>query len=613
MALRGQFGRMRRAAPGSALAVVLALSLGLSGRPVGAFDAFDFRVSGGAGTLTRELENASALVEVARSKDETAQDVLAAARADYGRILGALYARGYYSAVITIRLDGREAADIAPLDTPSSVRRVEVTIDPGPQFRFGQATVGPLAPGTDLPDAFRRGEIAESGVIRQTAQAAIDGWRARAHAKAAVSSQDIVADHASAELDAALTITPGPALRFGRLAITGRERMSERRIRKIAGLPEGGTFDPAVLERAAERLRRTGVFASVALVEDDAITAPDRLGITANLVEQKPRRYSFGAEVSSLDGASVKGSWLNRNLFGGAERLTLSGEVRQIGAQSSGTDYALGVSLDRPATLRPDTSGSLSFGLGHFEESDYTAESARFALGFDTWVTAQASWQIGLEYQFARVTDASGEFTYRNLALPVGLLFDDRDNKLDPRRGRYLKAELRPFLGFGTTDSGLRATADLRLYRSLGEGDRFTFAGRLQLGAVTGTSLLGTPREYLFYSGGGGTVRGQPYQSLGVDLLRDVAGADIGGMAFVAASAELRARFGSRWGAVAFFDYGQVGATGFSRSETESHAGAGLGLRYDTGFGPIRLDVAAPVSGNTGKGVQVYVGIGQSF
>ena len=104
-------------------------------------------------------------------------------------------------------------------------------------------------------------------------------------------------------------------------------------------------------------------------------------------------------------------------------------------------------------------------------------------------------------------------------------------------------------------------------------------------------------------------MRGQPYQSLGVDL---GGGQRTGGKAFFGASSELRARVTDKIGVVGFVDAGYIGANGFSDSG-DWHAGAGLGLRYDTGIGPLRLDVAAPISGSTGDGVQIYIGIGQAF
>ncbi|HEX9859213.1 MAG TPA: BamA/TamA family outer membrane protein, partial [Paracoccaceae bacterium] len=338
------------------------------------------------------------------------------------------------------------------------------------------------------------------------------------------------------------------------------------------------------------------------------------LGITATLVEEKTRRYSLGAEVASFDGMTLSGYWLHRNLMGGAERLRVEGEIANIAAQASGVDYSLGVTLDRPATLSPDTTLGFAIEAAHLDEEDYTGNMAGVGFTFSHYFSERLTGRVGLEYNYERVTDLAGDFTYRHLALPVGLTWDSRDVALDAKKGFYVAAEATPFQGFGITDSGARLTLDARAYRSFGADRPVTLAGRMQAGTVLGTSLLGTPRDYLFYSGGAGTVRGQPYQSLGVNVLR-AAGAEFktGGLAFLGASFEVRARVSDKIGVVGFVDAGSVGALEFLDSLGDWHAGAGLGLRYDTGFGPIRLDVAAPVAGSTGEGVQIYVGIGQSF
>ena len=139
-------------------------------------------------------------------------------------------------------------------------------------------------------------------------------------------------------------------------------------------------------------------------------------------------------------------------------------------------------------------------------------------------------------------------------------------------------------------------------------------AARVQAGAIFGSDLLETPRDDLFFSGGGGTVRGQPYRSLGIAVTRGFGPQFlIGGKYFLAGSLELRAKVSDKIGVVGFVDWGSIGLDSFTGATAESHAGAGLGLRYDTGLGPIRLDVAAPISGATGEGVQIYVGLGQSF
>lgn len=590
---------------------VLALALAATGAK--ALEKVEFLVASDDKALTRALQDASLLLGAERRDQTDAQDILSDGRAEYAALLNALYARGHYSAVIHVYADGREVAGIPPLDAPSQVNHVKVTVEPGPRFALSHATVRPLAYGTKLPDGFRPGAPAESGVIIAAAGAGVTGWRSQGNAKARVSEQDIVADHARATLAADIQIAPGPVLRFGRLAIQGQERMRENRIRKIAGLPEGDLFDPAELDRAAARLRRTGVFKSVSLTEDENITRPDLLGITATLVEQKPRRYSFGAELASLDGLGLSASWLHRNLFGGAERLELSADVANIGSRTSGLDYTLGVTLDRPATFSPDTHLGLAFEIGHLDEADFDADILKTSVMLSHVFSDSLTGRAGLAYGYSAISDAVGDTTYRNLSLPLGLTWDRRDSTTDAKRGFYIDAELKPFLGFGSTDNGVRAKLDLRGYKALGAEQRLVLAARVQVGAIYGASLLGTPRDDLFYSGGAGTVRGQPYQSLGIPLMRGGVATSIGASHFVGASLEARVKATEAIGVVGFVDVGRIDIGGFFTGTGDWHAGAGLGVRYATGVGPLRLDIATPVGGTTGDGVQIYLGLGQSF
>ncbi|MFN3576332.1 MAG: autotransporter assembly complex protein TamA [Tabrizicola sp.] len=586
----------------------------LAAPPALALDRLDISVAGGSEALTRAVTEAAMVRSLQQQGQTDPQDLLAAARSDYAHILAALYAEGHYSVDIRILIDGREAAAIPALEAPRAISTIRILVDPGPPFRFGQARIAPLAPGTELPDGFRAGATAESGQVQSAVDVAIAAWRNAGHARAFVGEERVLADHAARRIDADIGLTPGPRLRFGPLAIAGEQRMREARIRKIAGLPEGETFSETELRRAETRLRRTGIFSSVALTEDDRITAPDLLGITATVVEQKPRRYSLGVEVASLDGLSLSAAWLHRNLLGGGERLELKGAITNIGTSLSGIDYGLELTLDRPATLSADTSAGLLLSYRHEDEIDYTLDAFSFGLRFFHVFSEQLTARAGLTYDTARGRDPGGRFDFRNLALPVGLTWDRRDVATDPTRGFYIDATAKPFLGFGTTGSGLRATLDGRIYRSLGSGGRFVLAARAQAGAVFGAPLLETPRSDLFFSGGGGTVRGQPYRSLGVAVTRGF-GPEflIGGNRFLAASVELRTSVTERIGVVGFVDWGSIGVDGFGGDLATSHAGAGLGLRYDTGLGPIRLDVAAPISGTTGDGVQIYVGLGQSF
>ena len=152
------------------------------------------------------------------------------------------------------------------------------------------------------------------------------------------------------------------------------------------------------------------------------------------------------------------------------------------------------------------------------------------------------------------------------------------------------------------------------MYRSFGEAEKLTVAARARLGTVLGGDLDKTPADYLFYSGGGGSVRGQSYNALGVTRTSGGETYQTGGLSYVGAQIEARYAVTDKIGVVGFYDFGQIGAEAGFAGASDWHAGAGIGVRYNTGIGPIRLDIGTPASGdNIAKSVEVYIGIGQSF
>ena len=563
--------------------------------------------------LYETLRGGSLLAEQTDEDAEpaTPQELVAAAQADYARLLAVLYDNGYFGPALKITLDGIDAAAIPPVQPPRRVDRAVISVDPGPKFRFGLARIAPLAPETELPEGFAAGQTASLGVLKDTVSSGISGWRAVGHAKAELADQDLVARHKEREINADLRLAPGPRLRFGTLVISGNQDVRTERVREIAGLPEGEVFDPEELELATERLRRTGAFDAVALTEADAIGPNATLPITARVVEAPKRRFGFGAELSSLEGLTLSTFWLHRNLLGGAERLRLSAEIEGIGGNSGGEDYKLAARFERPATFNPDTNFYALAKLEQLDEVNFFSRQFDLEAGIERIANQQRRYTAGLGLRAAETRDAFGTNRYTLLTLPLSAEFDYRDKDLDAKEGYFAKASLTPFVAVSGSESGLRTYFDTRYYHTFGSERPVTLAFRGQLGALAGPDLAEAPADYLFYSGGGGTVRGQPYQSLGVDL---GGGNTVGGRSFVGVSAEARVSVTDKIGVVGFADAGYIGAEEFYDGSGTWHSGAGIGLRYATGIGPIRVDVAVPTSGpEVDDNFQVYIGIGQSF
>ena len=569
------------------------------------------------------LERASLTATLGTDTPAGAQSYVAAARADYRRLLTGLYSEGYYGGTISIRIDGREAANIAPLDAPSTISAVTITVDPGPAFVFGEAQVAPILPDTILPESFATGEVARSGAIQSALRAAVAAWQADGYAKAAPAGQQITAVHPDQRLDVNVTVDPGPRLSWGSLSIEGNEAVRTERVRQIAGLPRQGVYDPKELDRATARLRRTGTFSSATFIESETIGPGDTLPFTLQVVEMPPRRIGAGAELATDQGLTVSAFWLHRNLLGGAERFRIEAEVSDIntandGFGGSGIDASLSLSFNRPSTFRRDIDLVATAEIARQDEESYLLDSADFEVGITQYVRDDLTYNASLGLRTAVEESEGRTRSYILLTLPLQGTLERRNDPLNPTDGFYLDLEVTPFLGVTGAANGVRAYADGRAYRGLGENDRLVLAGRAQFGSILGAGPLEAPADYLFYSGGGGTVRGQPYQSLAVtsraDFGRGLTDVRTGGTSFV--GAQLEARFGitDTIGAVGFYDIGLVG-DGVLPSGTDTfQAGAGIGLRYNTGIGPIRLDVATPVTGDSvGERIELYIGIGQAF
>lgn len=565
-------------------------------------------------SLLSLLQDASLSRSVGDEDDPQPQDYVAAARADYRRLLTALYAAGYYNGTISIKVNETEAANLAPLDAPSQIDVIAIAVDPGPIYTFGTASVAPLAPGTELPKAFAPGEDAKADAIRQASRNARTAWRDQGYAKVEASGQRIVARHNDNLLDASVTIAPGPRLTFGPLTVTGNYKVRTSAITRIAGLPTGEVYDPEDLNQVARRLRETGAFDSVALTEADDIGPNDTLPITVAIAESKPRRIGVGLEYSTVEGIRTSAYWLHRNFFGGAENLRFDAAVAGIGGGTGGVDYSLSTALKIPAIYGADTDLTATAEISREDEPDYLIDSASTEVLVSRLVTNNLDIEGGFGLLTAKEVTALGTRQYTLLTAPLSATYDKRDSEMNAKSGYYVKVTGTPFISVAGGASGARGYLDGRGYYSFGSNDRFTIAARGQVGTLVGADETDAPANYLFYSGGSGTVRGEGYKSLGVDQVVDGKTVTTGGTSFAGAQLEARVGITNAISIVSFYDYGYVGSTATPLIDGADQSGVGLGVRYDTGIGPIRLDVGTPASGDDQfKSLEVYIGIGQAF
>ncbi|MEO1550155.1 MAG: autotransporter assembly complex family protein [Pseudomonadota bacterium] len=581
-----------------------------------------FDVLGEQEGLAEALEASSALVDGADMPAAGAAGLISTARGDYQRLLAALYESGHYGPAISIKIEGEEAEDIALLVDLPDTAQVVVEVDPGPLFRFGQVRLRNAPPRPEdikdigertARDALSEGQVARASAIAAAEDEAIAAWRQQGRPLAAVEARQVIADHRTNTLDVDITLAPGGRARMSEPQIADTGPVRTEFVRYIAGVVPGKEFDPDDLANAERRLADLGVFSSIRIIEGEALTADGLLPIAIETAPRKPRRIGFGATLSSTEGIGLQGYWMHRNLLGRAERLRFEAEVEGLGQEDKleDLDYALGVTLRQPGLPRRDTSTTWGLRATQSNFDTYREGALTADVRLERRVNRFVTGGLGLEARISEVEDQDGTTTrFETFSLPADVTYDRRNDRTDATEGFYLRATAQPFQEFTFGNTGLRFGLEARGYTSLGGQSWLTLAGRARLGTVLGEPRAEMPTDLLFFAGGGGSVRGYPFRSIGVE---EADGDVTGGRSDLGFSTELRADIAGGFGVVGFVDGALIGADSVPQNGS-FQMGAGFGLRYDTGLGPIRLDIARAIDPREDDpDFAIYLGIGQAF
>ncbi|MEM6635153.1 MAG: BamA/TamA family outer membrane protein [Pseudomonadota bacterium] len=576
--------------------------------------ALTVTVPGGSEETADIFREAASVRNVIAGDDVQANEVLAAARSDYAVLLGAAYELGYFSTEVSIRADGREVALIPPLDSPTAVRQIDVTVRPGPRFSFGRARITPLPEDARLPEGFAPGKPAFSPVILDAADAALSDWRRNGFAKARINSEQVSAIHPEARLDVDIGIDPGRQLKFGDLTVSGNEDVRAERVAAIADLPTGAIYDPDRIDEVRRRLAEAGAFRSIVLREADTPNPDDTLDFTLDVEEEKKRRFGFGAEFETDEGGTVSGYWLHRNLFGGSEELRFDAEVRNIGATNSNIDYLIGTSLTRPATIDSKTRLVLRAKIEQEDDDFSLYQLGEVEAGLTRRISKTVDAGAALKLTYVDADFGTSEREYTLFSVPLFIQRDARRILItDPEEGSFLRLDVEPWQGINDTEPGVRFQFDARKYFPLTPEQDVIIASRFLYASIVGPDGLDVQPDFWLYSGGSGTVRGQPFEELGIFGSGDSVRV---GRSLAVVNLEARYRMSDALGIVGFVDAGLIGPDATPSDDSLWHGGFGLGVRYATPIGPLRADLGLPITGSApepSSNFQLYIGIGQAF
>lgn len=523
-----------------------------------------------------------------------------------------LRSEGYYQATVQDDVEGEE--------TPVAV----VVVVVGPRLVLATPTVTwtDEVPSPEIDQA-ARGEL---GLTTGDPGRAIDVIGAegrlvaalsrRGHADARAAPRRVVVDHASLTVEPEYRIDAGPLVRLNGVRLETRGRTNADWVDYLRPWDEGDVYDPERVAELERRLLETGVYdgVGVALAPGEQVTADGHRPVIVTLTDRPRRILEVGATVSTGEGAGVDAIWTHHNRFGRADTLRYQARIANI-------DSRIGADLSLPHWRRPGRTLTLSGAVVNEDTDAYvrTALTASADLRQRIGRTSYFTYGLGLDagqYQENRF-DPTSQLPIsfdRDLVILTGrgsAYTDASNDPLDPTRGWRLFVSAQPTAVAGEdTVLFVRAEAQISAYLPVQDEARTVLAGRVRLGSILGGDELTVPSDRLFYSGGGGSVRGYSYQGVGPRLPDNT---PRGGVSLFESSIEARHRLRGALGVVAFIDAGAIGFEEYPDFD-DVRFGAGIGVRYDLPFGPIRADIAFPLDKRDGDAdFHIYVSIGQAF
>jgi translocation and assembly module TamA len=561
-------------------------------------------------------------------------------QADLKRIERLYVSKGFYQAEVV--------KDQVVAKPPDGVL-LAVQISEGPETRIGKLDITGLEglPAADRQAAVARLPLTVGAVFLERDWVAAKGkiiasLRARGYARAAVDAQALV--DVKTHL-AALTLFVRPGLRysFGAIEITSGPgaRIAPVLIWEQVriAIPEGQHTSDEALDEAQRRVMAMGVFAAVKVTAGDPDDTTARMPVRVDVREAPFRtlRLGGGGRVDQIrNEVLLIGEWSHRDFLGGMRKLTAHAEAGwafipnfyavSTGDAASGARNGpiadLSLQFEQPRFLgHPSLREQSKIEVQRTLEQTYDAIGARLTNGV-VWqprsrLSIFPSYHLEGDYlngppvssaATAPLTlgcDTTSDHCFVWLSyLEEVVTWDRRDHPLEPRNGVYASLSLQEGGGpLGGDFSYFRVLPDLRGYVSFGEDDVFTLSARLRVGELWPTS--GNPEDSAvvtrFYGGGAMSMRGFNDRRLSPLLLVPAPAAapgvtlslPIGGDGMIDGSVEARYSLTEALRLATFVDYGQV-TTGQVSPGDAAHMlwAVGLGLRYLTAIGPVRLDVA---------------------
>lgn len=407
--------------------------------------------------------------------------------------------------------------------------------------------------------------------------------------------QSLLIDPDAGTADIRLVYRSGARYRLGAVSFEGETPFDEDLLARMVPFRSGTPYDSDLIGELNRALVSSNYFSDVRVDANAELAEQQVIPVQVRLQARLPRTLAAGLGYSTDVGPRLRGNWTRHWRGEAGHRLGADFEFSAPRQNLSGW-YEM--PLDPPLT------DSLRFTSGYQREDLLDTESDRLTLGVQLQHLPANAWQRVLSLRWEQERFRVGEDEGRSsLLLPgIGFARTVSDHRVDPSRGWRLQADL------SGAQRALLSDVDL-LHLNLQAKGLTTFAGghrllaRGQLGGIASNDFSAVPPSLRFFAGGDQSVRGYDYQTLSP---RDGDGKRIGGRYLAVGSLEYQYPLRERWRLAAFVDHGNA----IDRFDEALKTGVGIGIRWVSPVGPLRLDLAHALDSDEGSGFRIHFSMG---
>lgn len=562
-----------------------------------ALSAYEVRFEGLTDPKVIESVRASSQTLKLKDKPPTTNNGLKRrAEDDIISLAKSLQSLGYYTPKITFEIS-------------KNLSEVIFHIDPGFLYHFSEGRIQTDAEDCDIDLKTLRisvGSVALPSAILDAEDTLLDQMNLKGYAFAQIEKRNVLVDQDKKLVTVTFQVNKGPLSHFGSVSISGLERVRKSFLDKKLQWKTGEVYNPIDVAATQEALELSGLFKSVNITHGETVNEQGILPIYIDVVEGKQRSIGFGANYTTQLGPGITAEWEDRNVNGEGEQLMFRADVSPV-LQESKLSYTL------PDFGRPHQNLVWLAEYQHEEIKAFTESAFSLSGTIVRRIDSQLQISYGGMYKLLRSTRSNNNRTFDLIKTPLQLRWSNADSLLNPTKGTTINLKVIPSLQFlDPTFAYSINTLTGTYYKSFTGDDRAVFAGKIMLGSIVGANKHDIPPPERFYAGSENTLRG--YKYLTVSPLNDD-NKPIGGRSLMIFSAEMRFRLKNNWGIVGFYEAGNVYATPTPQFDKPLLQSVGIGFRYHTIVGPLRLDVAVPLNPrpHLDSPFQIYFSIGQSF